>query len=202
MPLASPQTAEDLFGAVAGLNAEGVVESFSAALARARRHLVDAVRCAAPGGTHGDLCYHLHVGASLLFALLDGLAVFVEKKLAQPPTGGRIYWAGAATFLDPRFGRLRAIQERTASYALRGGITADTLRNFAKHYLPWIHLTSMGRDGSWDARFPIGDDGSASGPLLHGLLFPIFDDACEACRELAHLCGVPCPQLPMQLAAP
>jgi hypothetical protein len=200
------QDAVELFDAVAGLNPHGVLASFASALGHVRDHLVAAVRYASPsaGAEHGELCYHVQAGTSLLFAMLDGLAVFVELKLQGGPGPGTrpIYWSGATTFLDPRFAGLRAIQQRTLSYAIRGGITAQTLCNFAKHYLPWLHLASVDRDGTWDVRFPLGNQGHASGPLLHGLLFPLFDDARAACVELAGVMGVGVPgALPGALVA-
>jgi hypothetical protein len=93
---------EDSFDPVAELNDPGVMASFHTALTRTREHLLCALREAQPGGK--QLCYQFQVGAALLMALLDGIAVYVEKKVAAPPSQGRVYWAGGGiTFLDPRF---------------------------------------------------------------------------------------------------
>lgn len=131
---------------------------------------------------------YFQTGTGLLMALLDGMAVYVEKKVAVPPASGRVYWAGATTFIDPRFAALRAIQRRTTDYVIKGGITANTLRNFSKHYLPWVPLSGHAGDGMFDIMFPI-DPVTKSGPVLSGLLFPLFDDAREAYLALGRLLG-------------
>ena len=181
------QDASDLSDSVAGLDDPGVMDTFYTGLDRVRDHLVSLLREAQPGGVHNQMCYHFQVASSLLMALLDGLAVYIEKKLAIPPTRGIVYWAGANTFLDPRFAGLRAIRERTTEYIIKGGITARSLRNFAKHYLPWVPLSDC-RGGPWDLRFPINST-TKSGPILQGLLFPLFNDAREACNVLANHLG-------------
>ena len=180
------QEAEDLFDPVANLMDAGVVASFHTALVRTREHLVCAAKEAQPGGSHPDLCYHFQVGTMLLMSFLDGLAVYVEKKIAVPTTQQIVYWASHTTFVDPRFSKLRAIQQRTKEYIIKGGITANTLRNFSKHYLPWIKLSDCSENGGWDIRFPITPT-DKSGPLLDGLLYPLFNDAVSAYIELANL---------------
>jgi hypothetical protein len=189
------QDAEDLFDPVAGLNNPGVMTSFHTGLSRTREHLLNALREAQPGGNHEMLCYQFQVGTTLLVALLDGMAVYVEKKVATPPLNGRVYWTGAVTFLDPRFAELRAIQQRTTEYIIKGGISVNSIRNLVKHYLPWLPLSDA-TGGSWDIRFPI-DSTHKSGPLLSGLLFPLFNDARDAYAALGRLIG----QAPLDIAS-
>ena len=107
------QEAEDLFEPVAALNDPGVMASFRTGLCYTRQLLVKTRTKAQPGGVHEDMCFYFQTGTAQLMALLDGMAVYVEKKIAVPPTSGRIYWANANTFLDPRFQDLRVIQQRT-----------------------------------------------------------------------------------------
>ena len=188
------QDADDLFDPVAGLNDLGVVRSFRMGMVHTREHLVAALRLAQPGGCHDTLCYNFQVGTALLVALLDGMAVYVEKKLAVPPgQQGAVYWARHTTFIDPRFAELRAIQQRTNGYIIRGGITVNTLRNLAKHYLPWLPLSGTSArvaDEPWDVRFPLdAAKTTLSGPVLSGLLFPLFNDACDACAAFGRLVG-------------
>lgn len=182
------QDAQDIFDPIAGMNDPGVMRSFNMGLSRIREHLVDARRAALPSGCHETLCYHFHVGTALLTALLDGMAVYVEKKVAVPGAPGLVYWASETTFIDPRFVELRKIQQRTKEYIIKGGITAQTLRNFAKHYLPWLPLSDATPGGTWDIRFPINNT-DRTGPILSGLLFPLFNDAREACVAFAQLLG-------------
>ena len=190
------QDAEAMFDTVAGLNDSGVIGSFDLALRRIREHAVAALR-EAEGGDHAALCYHFHAAASLLMATLDGLAVYVEKKVQDPPTKGIVYWHSA--FVDPRFRALRAIRDRTNAYIIKGGIDARALRNFAKHYLPWVHLAAIDpTSGKYDIMFPTGGATPAglperSGPVLRGLLVPLFNDACAAVRELGALIDQPVP---------
>jgi hypothetical protein len=183
------QSAHDLFEPLAGLNNAGVAQSYHNGLLRVRQHIVALCREAQSGGSHEAVCYNFQVGTSLLMSLFDGLAVYVEKKLATPPTGGIIYWKDARTFVDPRFARLRAIQGRTEGYIIKGGITANTLRNFAKHYLPWLPLTDNST-GSWDIAFPI-DATTKTGPVIQGLLYPLFNDFRRAYIELCSLLNQP-----------
>ena len=182
------QEAEDLFDPIAGLNDPGVLASFIYGLAKAREHLIRAKRLVESGGRHEDLCYEFQAGTALLMSLLDGLAVYVEKKVATTPVTGRVYWASASTFSDPRFVTLKVIQQRTCEYIIKGGITVNSLRNFCKHYLPWLPLASSGADGPQDIRFPV-DASTRSGPVLRGILFPLFNDAREACMALGGLIG-------------
>lgn len=183
------QDAEAMFDTVAGLNDSGVIGSFDLALRRIREHAVVALR-EAEGGDHAALCYHFHAAASLLMATLDGLAVYVEKKVQDPPTKGVVYWHSA--FVDPRFRALRAIRDRTNAYIIKGGIDARALRNIAKHYLPWVHLAAIDpTSGTYDVMFPTGQ--GRSGPVLRGLLVPLFNDACAAVRELGALIDQPVP---------
>lgn len=192
------QDAQDMFDAVAGLNDPGVIASFDQALRRVREHVVAAMR-EAGGDSHTQLCYHFHVGTSLLMATLDGLAVYVEKKVQDPPAGGVVYWRTA--FVDPRFHALRAIRDRTNRLVIQGGIDANALRNFAKHYLPWLHLAALDPESRmYDIMFPTGSVDEAgqperSGPVLRGLLAPLFNDACEAVRELGALIHQPVPHI-------
>jgi len=190
------QDADDLFDPVAGLNDPGVVASFRTGLRHARELLMNARIKAQPGGVHEEMCFYFQAGTGLLMALLDGMAVYVEKKVAVPSASGRVCWAGATTFVDPRFATLRAIQRRTTQYVLKGGITANTLRNFSKHYLPWVPLSGHAGDGLFDIMFPI-DPVTKSGPVLSGLLFPLFplftvNDAREAYLALGRLLGQTC----------
>jgi hypothetical protein len=182
------QEAKDLFDPIAGLNEPGVLKSFSYGLDKAREHLIAAKRLVESGGKHEDLCYEFHVGTSLIMSLLDGIAVYVEKKVATPPVAGVVYWASASTFSDPRFAALKVIQQRTCEYIIKGGITVNSLRNFCKHYLPWLPLASCGNDGMMDIRFPV-DASTRSGPVLRGILFPLFNDARAACMALGGLIG-------------
>eukprot|EP00798_Chlamydomonas_sp_ICE-L_P031020 gene31020-7114_t len=173
--------AGDLFEPVAGLNDPGVMRSFFNAL----RHIRAAAAAALPGDSQDDLCYNFHTGTALLVALLDGIAVYVEKKIQDPPADGDVYWDRDRTFLDPMFAELRAIKERTTEYIIKGGVTANTLRNFAKHYIPWLRL-SDNTYGHWDISFPVNAT-TRTGPVLRGLLFPLFNDACDACDALGRM---------------
>ena len=186
-----PQSAEDLFSPLAGLNNPGVMASFHTGIARTREHLMAALAAAQPGGNHETLCYHFHVGASLLSSILDGIAVFVEKKVSDPPMDGVVYWDGPRTFLDPRFAELRELQQTSTQRIIMGGISTNTLQNFAKHYLPWTGLSCVGRSG-WDIRFPI-DANTKSGPVLRGLMFPLYNDVCDAYDALGRLLKIPAP---------
>jgi hypothetical protein len=127
-------------------------------------------------------------------SILDGMAVYVEKNVADPPLNGQVQWEGATTFVDPRFAELQAIQQRTTEYIIKGGITVKSLRNMGKHYLPWLPMADA-TGGSWDIRFPINSN-HKSGPVLSGLLFPLFRDACEAYAALGRLIE----QTPMDIA--
>lgn len=179
------QDAGALAEPMAGLNDPGVMRSFHTGLVKAREHLVKLLTEAQPGGSHEMLCYHFQVGTSLLMAILDGMAVFVEKKVAETPTDGNVYWERTNTFLDPRFAELKAIKDRTAEYIIKGGITVNSLRNLAKHYLPWVPLSDCS-GGTWDIRFPLTQT-DKSGPVIKGLLLPVFNDAVAAYAALGKL---------------
>ncbi len=184
------QSPQDLFEPPAGLNPEGVAKSYHNGLLRAREHIVSLIAEAQPGGSHEKVCYHLQVGTSILMSLFDGLAVYVEKKLSDPPAEGIVHWKGARTFVDPRFADLRMIQQRTEGYIIKGGVTADTLRNFAMHYLPWMPLTDNS-SGSWDIAFPMGSStDTKTGPVIKDLLRPLFNDFCQAYAVLCSLLKV------------
>ena len=185
------QEANDLFEPVAGLNDSGLMLSFFTALDRTRVHLLSALKAAQPGGgagyaggqqsLHEDMCYNFHVGTSMLMAFFDGLAVYVEKKVAHTSADGSVYWDGHTTFIDSRFAELYQIKQRTTERVLKGGISAKSLRNFVKHYLPWVRLSGMPRGGNeYDILFPLDQAGNTSGPVLRGLLFPLFNDARDA----------------------
>lgn len=184
------QGAHDLFDPIAGLNDGGVMRSFQTGLVRTRGHLVNVKIEACPGGSHEEMCYHFHAGTSMLMALFDGMAVYVEKKVSADSSSGVVYWQGDRTFIDTRFHALRTIKQRTCDYIIKGGITANSLRNFAKHYLPWIPLADSTGEGVWDLRFPI-DAYHKSGPVHSGLLVPLFNDAVEAYVELGNLLDQP-----------
>lgn len=189
------QNAGDLFDPVANLNKEGIIHSFHAALTRVREQLILCRTAAQPGGSYEDMCFYFQVATCLVMSFLDGLAVYAEKKLAPCPKPGIVYWASDSTFIDPIFANIRAIQERTKSYIIKGGITANTLRNFAKHYLPWLPIASTDQHQNiWDIRFQI-DSTTYTGPVLTGLLFPLFNDAREAYVALAALANVPSKQV-------
>jgi hypothetical protein len=64
------------------------------------------------------------------------MAVYVEKVSSDPPRGV-VYWQDE-TFIDPRFQALRVVAADECVYIIKGGITARSLRNFSKHYLPWF----------------------------------------------------------------
>jgi hypothetical protein len=179
--------ATDLFDTVAGLNDQGVSDSFRAALLHVRRHFVDALKDASPGGSHDQLRYNFHIGTSLLMSTLDGLAVYVEMKVKSPPSVERIYWDSESTFIDPRFFKLRQIREKTSQLIIPGSLDVSAIRSVAKHYLPWVNIASM-ENGNWDIRFPLSST-QKTGPVLRGLLFPLFDLACAAYYELAKLLG-------------
>eukprot|EP00798_Chlamydomonas_sp_ICE-L_P001058 gene1058-3919_t len=174
----------DLFEPVAGLNDPGVMRSFHNALRHIRAHLMAALVAALPGGSQDDLCYNFHTGTALLVALFDGIAVYVEKKMQEPPADGDVYWDRDRTFLDPKFDELRAIKERTTEYIIKGAVTANTLRNFTKQYIPWLSLSD--NTGHWDISFPVNAT-TRTGPVLRGLLFPLFNDACDACDALGRM---------------
>lgn len=190
--LQNTPTAEDLFDPVAYLNDAGVVNSFKVALEKTRHHLSEGADAAAKL-KYEDMTYHFQVGTQLLMALFDGLAVYVEKKLKTKSTPGNIYWAREKTFSSPEHVGLKQIKERTQERRIEGDITADALRNFAKHYLPWLDLPSGGRGGIDDIRFKrkVVSDGIetvvTSGPVFRGLLHPLFNDARDAVAVLAKL---------------
>ena len=115
---------------VAGIDDPTVMKSYHTALSHIRMHLkAVAIYATTPGYSHHDMCYNFHVATSLLIAILDGLALYVEKKLQQPPAEGNVGWDGPATFIDPRFAELRAIKDRTARNIIPGGLTLKALRN-------------------------------------------------------------------------
>lgn len=180
------QGAYDLFDPIAGLNDIGVMKSFQTGLERTRGQLLNIKKEVCPSRTHEEMCYHFHVGTSMLMALFDGMAVYIEKKVSSEPSTGVVYWQGEKTFIDPRFEALRIIKQRTCDYIIKGGITANSLRNFTKHYLPWLPLSDATSDGVWDLRFPI-DSHNKSGPIHAGLLTPLFNDAVAAYVELGKL---------------
>jgi len=184
------QDANDLFDPVAGLNDDGVMRSFFTALDRTRLHLLNALKAAQQCGSHDDMCYNFHVGTSLLMAFFDGLAVYVEKKVAQPATYGIVYWDGSTTFMDSRFSELMEIKIRTTERVLKGGITAKSLRNLVKHYLPWVHLSKMpNMSNEYDILFPLDQQGNNSGPVIRGMLFPLFNDARDAYIAFGKIIG-------------
>lgn len=172
------QDAAHLFDPVAGLNDPEVMRSFHTGPTKAREHLVKLMAEAQPGGSLEEMCCHFQVGTFLLMALLDGMAVFVEKKVATTSNNDVVYWDRDRTFVDPRFSELKAIKDRTAHYIIKGGITVNTLRNLSKHYLPWVPLSDCS-EGAWDLRFPIAEN-VKSGPVITGLLVPLFNDAVAA----------------------
>lgn len=166
-----------------------VVASFHTALRHTRGHVVAAMR------GDDDVWYHFHVGALLLLATLDGLAVYVEKKVQDPPARGTVHWHTA--FVDPRFSALRAIRDRTSGYIIKGGIDVHALRNLARHYLPWAGVDTRCDtrcDTRSDIMFLAGAE-QKSGPVLRGLLVPLFNDACAAVQELGALIGQPAPHV-------
>lgn len=187
------QDAEWLFGDVAGMNTPGVADSFHSALQHTRRHIVEAVRNARTLDHH-NLCYNFQAGTSLLMATLDGMAVYVEKCIASPANSGRVYWADErAVFVDPRFQALKEIRDRTNGYIIKGGVDANALRNFSKHYLPWLDVIFKDPvTNEDDILFYIDrTKDMRTGPILRGLLFPLFDDACKAYYEIAALLDQP-----------
>ena len=99
----------------------------------------------------------------------------------QTSADGSVYWDGHTTFIDSRFAELDKIKHRTTERVLKGGILAKSLRNLVKHYLPWVRLSGMPRGGNeYDILFPLDQAGNTSGPVLRGLLFPLFNDARDA----------------------
>lgn len=188
------QDAANLFEPIAGLNNAGIMASFFNGLSKTREYLMQALEEAHSDGKYEDLCHHFQMGTSTLMAILDGLASYIEKKVKSPPKPGLVYWASSTTFIDPRFSEIRTIQQRTNDYILKGGITANTLRNFSKHYLPWLPLADNA-NGMWDIRFPI-DSCNKSGPIFSGLLFPLFNDAVDAYIALGKLLSVEAQPIP------
>ena len=85
------QDATDLFDPIAGLHNMGVIKSFHTGLVRTRGHLLN-IKKEACCGSHEEVCYHFHMGASLLMAVFDGMAVYVEKKVSSEPSSGVVYW--------------------------------------------------------------------------------------------------------------
>lgn len=92
-------------------------------------------------------------------------------------------------FVHERFSVLKEIRDRTNTYLLKGGINVKAVRNFSKHYLPWLPLPAVDPiTCQFDIQFYIDSANTIrSGPILSGLLFPLFNDACDAYREIANL---------------
>lgn len=182
------QQAGDLFGDQ-HLNNPGVIASFRRCLSKTREHIVRTIELANGHGSHEDLCYNFHVGTMLLMSFFDGLAVYVQKKLAPVPTTGIVYWHNATTFSDPMFAELLVIKDRTNNYIITGGVTAATLRNYSKHYLPCLRLPMVVGNGNVDVHFKINEN-QFTGPLIQGLLTPLFNDGVNAYKALFGLMGM------------
>lgn len=180
------QSAEDTFVDASQLNSDGVMKAFHHCLTKTRAHIVSAMKNASGDGSYEDLCYNFHVGTMLLMSFFDGLAVYVEKKLAPSPNEAIVYWHASATFHDPKFSELMKIKVRTNEYIIRGGISTATLRNYSKHYLPCLRIPTMLGDGPSDIHFQI-TRANGTGPVISGLLKPLFNDAIRAYQALCRL---------------
>jgi hypothetical protein len=179
---------EDIFGDASQLNNDRIVHAFHHCLTKTREHLVRAIKNASGDGVYEDLCYDFHVGTMLLMSFFDGLALYVEKKLAPSPTEGTVLWHARSTFHDPKFSQLMAIKMRTNAYIIPGGITMATLCNYSKHYLPCLRLTTTYGEGPGDIHFlNTSASASATGPIISGLLKPLFNDAICAYQEFCRL---------------
>lgn len=160
-----------------------VVSGFHMGLCHTREHLLLALRHAYPGGSHGEMCYNLHAGVTFLMAIFDGIAMFVETRVAQPPARHLMLWENEEmTFLDPRFAALRAIQVRTNDRIILHGCAIR--REIATIFAPW-QVCAEEMDDVWDVHLSSG-----SRPLMRDLVFPLFNDALEALTVLYGLLGL------------
>lgn len=184
------QTFYDPFDKFAGLDKEEVLAFFHKELEQTRSHLASALHEVQTTGDHESLCYHFHISCCLLTSFLDEIATFVAKKVLDPPLPGDVYWKDDRTFKDSSLSGLQDIQRSIGRRSIKGGINASIVLNFEKHYLP-LHILSEQdpRTGTWDIKFPI-DGNNKSGPVLYGLMCPIFYDACAAYLELAKILRV------------
>ena len=184
------QTTDNIFAnASSHLNKEGIIKAFHHCLTKTRTHILNTKMHASCGGCYEDMCYNFHVGTMLLMSFFDGRAVYVEKTIAQPPSQRNIvYWHDESTFLDPKFSTLKTIRDNTNNYIIRGGIDTHALRNFSKHYIPCLSISTSLGDGPQDIHFHINKE-RVTGPILKGLVFPLFNDAVHAYRELCRLMG-------------
>ena len=171
------------------MNTKGIMAAFDRMLTKIREHLEAARKEAAKGASaeHTQLCYHFQLGTSLLVATLDGLAVYVETKVAdrvKPADCDEVTWADQNVFGADNLKALWDIKERTYTYSIGGNVKVSSLRNLSKHFLPLLLTPSTNAKGHWDITLPVNAVGHPSGPLLSGLLFPLFNDACDAVREV------------------
>ena len=98
------------------------------------------------------------------------MAVFVEKTIASPPNNKMVYWHDEKNvFVDPRFTALKIIRDRTNWYIIKmikGGITANTLRNLFRHYLPFLSLPSSDKlNNRFDITFYCNPERDQLGPF-------------------------------------
>ena len=182
------------------MNNADVMEMLENSLTNIQTHLTEALKQAnsCSHDAYELACYNFHAGSSLLVSTLDGLACYLEIKVANPShqqsinRRPRVTWS-SATFSDPRFSELKRIRD-TAEARSVGPVNFNTLRTFAKHYVPLLDLPSADPrgNGKLDIRFQIPNANTSptkTGPVLQGLLFPLLDDAraaVDVVRGLLH----------------
>ena len=138
-----------------------VLAAFHMGLRSSREHLQAALHQAYPNGSHAELSYNFYVGTALLMAIFDGMAYSQEHV----------------------FEKLVTIQKRSLDRDINGVTMATLRQDIVSGFKPWcvraeetdncdVHLTS------------------GSGPLLRGLVFPLFNDAVEALGVLYGLAGM------------
>lgn len=145
------------------LSETGVLTAFHTGLRRSKEHLLAALHEAHPGGSHVELSYNFHVGVALLMAIFDGIALHSEKRV---------------------FATLLKVQERSLNRDINGATMATLHHDIVTGFKPWKVRVEK-TDDTWDVHLTSG-----SGPLMRDLVFPLFNDACEALTILYGLAGL------------
>lgn len=145
----------------------------------------------------------LTIASMFLGGILDGCIIVANLTDSQGEKKQNIqYWSFKNTPFHDK--TLRQSQERIN--ALRSHLKSDqavtasfwSVVNFWKHYLPYQPLPSeFTRQGSvsstiHDFKLELGSD-SQSGPVVHDLLIPAFNEACVITSTLLDLYSVPEP---------
>ena len=134
------------------------------------------------GDTH---CYYqetvskkLTSSTVLLEGLLDALVICALPEDRQPSR--RMNFRVQDAFENPRLCRIRDRVKNLKSFSETNRSSyADlwTIANFWKHYLPCLPLPKEFPNGQIDFQIELGL--GKSGPILHDLVVPAFNDACE-----------------------